>query len=99
MNVVWSPRALQRATEAVDFIAKDRPQAATAWLEQLLARISALDRLAKRGRIVPEINRPEYREILHAPYRVIYRVDGKRVVVLTIRHARRAWDTAEITDG
>ena len=35
----------------------------------------------------------------HAPYRVIYRVDGKRVVVLTIRHARRAWDTAEIAEG
>ena len=99
MKVTWSPLAEQRALEAVDYIAKDRPQAAAAWLEELLDRVGRLDRFARRGRVVPEIGVPAYREILQAPYRVIYRVDTSRVVILTLRHWRRAWDPAEVIDG
>ena len=99
MKVTWSPLAELRALEAVDYIAKDRPQAAAAWLEELLERVGKLDRFARRGRVVREIGLPAYREIQHAPYRVIYRVDRSRVVILTLRHWRRAWDPAELVDG
>jgi plasmid stabilization system protein ParE len=91
MKVVWSPLAEQRAMGAVDYIAEDRPAAAK-WLEGLLNHVAQLDQLAERGRMVPEIGRPAYRELLFAPYRVIYRVDASRVVILTLRHTRRAWD-------
>jgi toxin ParE1/3/4 len=99
VTVTWSAIAEQRALEAVDYIAKDRPQAAAAWLDQLLTRVAALDRFPRRGRLVPEIDRPAYREIWHAPYRIIYRVDGARVVILTLRHWRRAWDPGEVPDS
>jgi len=96
VKVTWSALAEQRALEAVDYIAQDRPQAAAAWLEELITRIGALDRFARRGRVVPEIALPTHREIWHAPYRVIYRVDRSRVVILTLRHWRRSWDPAEV---
>jgi len=96
MKVVWSPLTEQRAMEAVDYIAEDRPAAAAKWLEGLLDHVAQLDQLAERGRMVPEIGRPAYREALFAPYRVIYRVDASRVVILTLRHTRRAWDQSEI---
>ena len=103
MKIVWSPLAERRALEAVDYIAQDRPQTAAAWLEELIERVGKLDRLARRGRVVREIGLSAYREILHAPYRVIYRVDATRVdatrvVILTLRHWRRAWDDAEVVD-
>ena len=66
---------------------------------ELLERVARLDRFARRGRVVREIGVPAYREILHAPYRVIYRVDTSRVVILTLRHWRRAWDPTEVVDG
>jgi plasmid stabilization system protein ParE len=99
VKVVWSPLAEQRALEAVDYIATDRPQAAGAWLEELITRVASLDRFAKRGRVVPEIGRAEYREILQHPYRIIYRIDPARIVVLTVRHGRRAWDPDEVGGG
>ena len=83
MRVTWSALAEKRALEAVDHIAQDRPQAAAAWLEELLERVARLDQFARRGRVVPEIGRSTVREIRHAPYRVIYRVDASRVVILT----------------
>jgi plasmid stabilization system protein ParE len=45
---------------------------------------------------VPELNRDEIREILFGEYRVIYRLDPRRIVVLTVRHGRRQWDPTEI---
>jgi plasmid stabilization system protein ParE len=99
VKVIWSPLAERRAIEAFDAIAHDRPQAAAKWLRELLARVGSLDRFAKRGRMVPEIGKPTHRQILHHPYRVVYRVDAKQVVVLTIRHSRRDWDAREIGSG
>ena len=99
MKVVWSPLAEQRALEAVEYIAKDRPQAAAAWLEELIERVGSLNQFAQRGRLVREIGHPGYREILHSPYRIIYRIDTARVVILTLRHQRRAWDPREVRDG
>ena len=99
MKVVWSPLAEQRAREAVEYIAQDRPRTAAAWLEKLLERVSKLAEFEQQGRVVREIGLPAYREILHAPYRIIYRVDAARMVMLTLRHVRRAWDPAEVDGG
>ena len=99
MKVVWAPLAEQRALEAVEAIANDRPQAAAAWLDELLARVAALDKFAKRGRVVPEIGKPTHRQLLHHPYRVVYRIDPTQVVILTLRHGRRDWDPTEIVPG
>ena len=96
MKVVWSPLAETRAVEACDYIAATSPAAAREWLAGLLERVGALRRFPNRGREVPEIARRNYREILHAPYRVIYRVDRAQLVILTLRHQRRTWDTGEI---
>ena len=100
MNVIWAPLAERRALEAVEFIQRERPTTAVAWLEGLLTKVASLDRLAMRGRVVPEIGRRSYRELLHRPYRVIYRIDAGHVVILTLRHERRAWDASELgADG
>jgi plasmid stabilization system protein ParE len=97
VRVVWSALAEQRALEAVDYISHDRPDGAIEWLEALIANVSRLDRMARRGRAVPEIGRPAIREIFHEPYRIIYRIDPSRVVILTLRHWNREWDSADLS--
>ena len=99
MKVIWSPLAQRRALEAVDYIAQDRPDTAAQWLDEVLERVAALHRFPRRGREVAEIAEPDYREIFHAPYRVIYRVDPARIVILTLRHGRREWDPQEVSRG
>jgi toxin ParE1/3/4 len=98
MKVVWTRLAEERAVEAVDYIARERPTAASEWLEELLLITSSLDRFPSRGRVVPEIARVAYRELLHTPYRVIYRIESTRVVILTLRHFRRDWDADEVRE-
>jgi len=96
MRVIWAPRALERVVEIGQHIAADRPDAARKWVQSLFDRASALRQYPRRGRRVPEIGRDEVREIIHGAYRVIYRLDPTQILVLTVRHGRRAWDPAEV---
>ena len=48
------------------------------------------------GRTVPEIGRPEVREIIHGAFRVIYRIGSDGVLVLTVRRASRLLDPSEL---
>ena len=89
MTITWAPRAIDRAAEVATAIAADRPDAARTWVDELFASVASLKDHPRRGRKVPEVNRPEVREIIHGAYRVIYRVDPKRLVILTVRHGRR----------
>ena len=51
------------------------------------------------GRVVPEIDLPEFRELVLPPYRLVYHVFPKRVVVVAVRHARLSWhDPADDTE-
>lgn len=98
MTIIWAPRAIDRAAEVAATIAADRPGAARTWVDGLFASVASLKNHLRRGRKVPEVNRPEVREIIHGAYRVIYRVDPKRLVILTVRHGRRQWDPTELDD-
>ncbi|NOT09652.1 MAG: type II toxin-antitoxin system RelE/ParE family toxin [Gemmatimonadales bacterium] len=96
MKLIWAPRAIARASEIAAHIALDRPGAAAKWVDAVFAAVATLKAHPRCGRAVPEINRPKVRELLYGAYRIICRQDPGRVVVLTIRHARRDWDPAEL---
>jgi len=85
VKVVWSALAEQRALEAVEYIAQDRPLTAAVWLDKLLELVGNLSQFEQQGRVVQEIGLPAYREVLHSPYRVIYRVNAA-VVRTSILH-------------
>ncbi len=89
MRVIWAPRALERVADIAMQIAADRPEAARRWADGLFDAAKALVDFPQRGRRVPELNRPEYREVLYGRYRGIYRVADQRVNIVTVRHGRR----------
>ncbi|MBE0418215.1 MAG: type II toxin-antitoxin system RelE/ParE family toxin [Coriobacteriia bacterium] len=89
MRTVWTRQAEAMLDEALDLIAADRPTAALAWLDELMERVRSLERFPDLGRIVPELQRSEIREILVDPYRVPYHHDDSQVTILAVLHDRR----------
>ena len=85
MKIVWSPLALNRASEIVDYISQDKPAAAENWIEIIFTKIEILKASSETGRIVPEINDRNFRELLHGNYRIIYRISHDEIAILTIR--------------
>ena len=97
MRVTWSPLADRQVDDAVEYIARDDPIAALKWLEHLLVRVKALSRFPDSGRMVPETQREDIREILVRPYRVMYRRRDDRVEIVAIRHESRGFDEHEVS--
>ena len=89
-TIQWAPRARLRLLEILRDTHENAGSAVAArWGQRLL---HAPDRLAgspRLGRMVPEIGRPDIREILVPPYRIFYRVRPGICQVLSIRHARQ----------
>lgn len=61
--------------------------------ERLVAEVfSQVERLAEHpesGRIVPEFNVVNLREIIHPPFRIVYRLDGSRVRIVRVWRSER----------
>ena len=87
MRVVWAPLARDRAEQAARYIAADRPAAAK-WIDGLFDAVAKLSAFPDKGRMVTEVGRAEIRGVLCGKYRVIYRLEEKRLFILTVRHQR-----------
>lgn len=92
----WSTRALERVSEAADYLARYDAEAAEAWVEGLFARVEQVAVFPRMGRIVPELRREAIREVFYTQYRVIYKIQPERVEVLTVRHMRQHFDEGEL---
>ena len=70
------------------FIARDSPAAAARMIRRIRAGIRLLAQHPQQGRAVPEYDDPAIREIIVAPYRVVYRYSADRnlVQVLAVYH-------------
>ena len=99
MRVIWSPLAVTRVREATEYIERDKPGAARRWAEEIFTKVSRLAEFPNSGRVVPELDRQEVRELVHGNYRIVYRVEAKSVFILTVRHGRRLLDPAELDEG
>lgn len=91
-EVLWSEVAVQDLERIVDFIEPEAPIAAQQVFDQVAERSRALETLPFRGRVVPELARYEvtaYRELIIPPYRLMYRIDGDRVLVVAVFDSRR----------
>ena len=100
MKIVWSRLAIERAYDAAAYIANDKPEAALRWLNGLFEVTDRLELFPESGRVVPEIGLADFREVIYRrAYRVIYRVEKTRVVILTVRNFAQLLDEAELSDS
>jgi toxin ParE1/3/4 len=89
MRLRWTVQAAEDLAAIKDFIGRDSPTYARQVVERLYESAGRLVVFPDIGRIVPERGQPNIREILRAPYRIIYRREAELVEVLTIHHASR----------
>lgn len=97
MKIIWSPLAVERVSEIASYIAEDNPAAAEKWVDEIFTKVVSLQSFPQSGRVVPETNNKAIRELIYGNYRVIYRLEEKRVSVLTVRHVKQILPVDEIT--
>lgn len=87
--VRWSDRALADLERIHEYIAEDDPMAADRWVGVLQAAALRLAQFPRSGRVVPELNREDVREVLKGNYRLVYQVTEHGPVVVTVFEAHQ----------
>lgn len=92
-RVRWSQAALRDVTRHFDFLSSKSREAAIRAIKTIRQGVKILATHPEAGRPIEELP-PEFREWIiefgHGAYVVLYRYDGKEVLLLTIRHGREA---------
>ena len=89
MEIEWSPLAVERVIKMAEYIAVDKPDVAMQWASDIFDSTDKLREHPRLGRIVPEIQDDDYRELIEGNYRVIYLIDTSKISVLTVRHGKQ----------
>ena len=96
MEIEWSPLAIERVLEMAEYIALDKPDVARQWASDLFDSTEKLMEHPRLGRIVPEIQEDEYRELIEGNYRIIYLIGASKISVLTVRHGKQLLSIEEL---
>ncbi len=90
-KIIWSLQARDDLRDIVSFIATDNPTAAATFGFRLMTQVDLLANFPQLGRVVPEENDVNIREIILRPYRIIYQVlpAQPEVAIARIWHGAR----------
>jgi addiction module RelE/StbE family toxin len=89
VKIIWSPLAVDRVAEIAEYIALDKPSAAEKWVESIFNSVKRLEQFPDSGRIIPEIQLKNFREIILGNYHIIYRIEENKISVLTMRSGKQ----------
>ncbi|HEY3854534.1 MAG TPA: type II toxin-antitoxin system RelE/ParE family toxin [Verrucomicrobiae bacterium] len=92
-KVFLSNDALTDLERIVAYIAPHNPAAAERIGNQLLDAALSLNTFPERGRVVPEFQKPDIREIIFKSYRIIYRLNpnDQSLEVIRFWHGARGF--------
>ena len=88
-EVIWTEPALQELDAIAEYIALDKPAAASDLIKEIFDRTERMENFLKSGRIPPELPDSVYREVVVPPCRIFYREDGQRVFILYVMREER----------
>ena len=94
-TVYWTASARIDLIEIIDYIFEDNPDNAETIFQKIKDYSIKLAGFPERGRIVPELkfhNIETYRELIISPWRLIYRIEEKKVYILAFIDGRKNFE-------
>ena len=72
-----------------EYVSVASPVYAEHVVDRIARRLDQAREFPESGRVVPEFARPEIRELIEWPYRLVYRVHADAVEVVSVLHSRQ----------
>jgi toxin ParE1/3/4 len=89
MKIEWTEPAVADLKSIKDFFGRTSKQTANHFVNRILESVESLKSYPKLGWRVPETAVDEIREVFVHSYRIIYRIEKNRILVLTIVRERQ----------
>jgi len=97
MTVIrWSGPSIREFEGSLDYIARDNRDAADRLARAIHRAVGRLRAFPDSGRMVPELEDPALREVVYAPFRVIYQHQENLVEILAVVRAEQETDFERI---
>lgn len=94
-KIRWTEKASNHLQTIYEYIAKDSKAYATRFIRSLIKSTTKLKTMPQIGRIVPEIEDHNVREVIYKNYRVAYRIIGDLdIEILAVLHGARNFKKA-----
>ena len=97
-RLIWTEPAIADLEAIADYIALDKPDAATRYVQQVFAAVERLARFPKSGVRVPEIPHLPYRQVVVKPCRVFYRLEGADILILFVMRGEQRLPEIDLTE-
>ncbi len=88
-TIIWTLTAYKDLQNIVEYISQDSTYYALAFYDDVMDTTQTLNDFPQRGRVVPEMDDPEMREIFIHRYRLIYQIHNDTIIIQTIIHGAR----------
>ena len=89
MNIVWSNEAKRSLRAIHRYIAADSKFYATRMIARIVERAESIATAPLQGHAVHEYPEAPLREVHESPYRIVYRLAGESVQIVTIVHFKQ----------
>ena len=84
-RIIWSPSAHWDLVDLKDYISLDSPTNAKRFVSSLFDAVERLAEHPLSGRVVPEFDDEQLREIIKRPCRIVYRINQTTSMIEIIR--------------
>jgi toxin ParE1/3/4 len=91
VKVLWTDAAVAQLAAIHDYVAQTSPEYASRIIDRLTKRSIQLSTFPFSGRVLPEYELREVREVVEGSYRIIYLIkeDEDKIEVLAVIHSSR----------
>ena len=91
MAIEWSQVAFDDVLAIRDYIALDSLFYANQFIDKLMSATEKLSEHPEIGRLVPEADNPQIRELIFHSYRIMFLLqqDKKKILIVTVVHGSR----------
>lgn len=90
VKIVWTEISLEDLRSIRDYIAQDSKRYATITIDRIYQRSRLIKNNPLIGRIVPEFNNKNIKELIIGNYRLVYRImNENKVEIVRIYHSSR----------
>jgi len=86
MKVHWTATAEKHLDAIYYYISQNSPEYAKRTIDRLTRRSQQISTYPLSGRIVPEYELEQIREVIEGPYRIIYYIKPDQIDVLAVIH-------------
>jgi plasmid stabilization system protein ParE len=71
------------------YAGQQAPEVGERLVREIFAKVEQLVEFPESGRIVPELEMKTVRELIHPPFRVVYRVDAAAIRIIRVWRSER----------